>query len=114
MSIDRDIGKRLRQFRKKHIGSQVQAAGELESSQKHISNMENGKASVGIDIIRMLIKKYHLNANWMLTGTGNWVTNLKDNRKLIHDLSDINGDIQAMNVIIKYQEKRIKQLENQK
>lgn len=108
MAYDINISKRFRQFRIKHIGSQYDASDLLKVSQKHISEIETGKVGIGLEIVRTLVKILHMNANWFLTGVGNDVTNLPDQRKLIHDISDQNADIQTIFALLKDHERKIK------
>lgn len=108
MAYDINLSKRFRQFRKKHIGSQYDASDLLKVSQKHISEIETGKVGIGLEIVRTLVKKLNLNANWFLTGVGNDVTNLEDKRKLIHDISDQMADIETIFTLIRDQDRKIR------
>ena len=101
MAYDKDLAKRFLIFRKKYIGSQVEAAELLGVSQKHISAMETGKSSIGLDIVRTLMKKKQMNPTWFLSGVGTHRIDIKSESKLIHDVSELKADMELMMATIK-------------
>ena len=61
-----EIGKRIKKARKSKGISQVEFADKLDISVSHLSNIENGKINVGLDIF--LAKNKSLSGNQKLVG----------------------------------------------
>ena len=70
---------RLKQLRH-HLGlTQAQFAKDLGVQQRTISNWETGRNEPNIDILALIIAKWAVNINWLITGLGDMFTNgLKD------------------------------------
>ncbi|MXV16878.1 helix-turn-helix domain-containing protein [Hufsiella ginkgonis] len=101
MAINTDLIKRFRSFRKKYVGTQKDASELLNVSMKHVSNIETGDVSISLDILSVLVKKKQLNPTWFFDGTGSPVRNVKEDRKLIHDVSELRSDIDLIIATIK-------------
>ena len=95
---DMDIAKRFTLFRQKYIAkSQAQAARDIPCNQAKLSLIEAGKKSVDYRIVESLIKKYHLNLEWLTTGKG--TETLKHDapkNELVINIKDLQGEIQLL------------------
>lgn len=60
------VGNRIKQARKSRGISQVELAGKLDISVSHLSNIENGKSTVGLDIFIDIIDALNISADWLL------------------------------------------------
>lgn len=64
------IGKRLAEIRVEHGFSQASFARQVGCSTKTILNYENDKRDLPIRLLKTLITKYSVTADWILFGTG--------------------------------------------
>ena len=67
MSIKlQQIGVRIRKARKERKLSQFQLAEMAQVSPSHISDIENGKTNVGIDVFMRITEALQVSADWLL------------------------------------------------
>lgn len=64
-----EVGSRIKKARKSKGISQVELADKLGISVSHISNIENGKKNVGLDIFIDITDALDISADWLLNGT---------------------------------------------
>ena len=92
-----DIGSRLRQFRIAFVHQkQTTAAEVLQEKQGVLSKMENARVEVGVKLIMALVKNYHLNVNWLVTGEGEMRIKALNKPLSAQDLNTIKGDIASV------------------
>ena len=94
-----DIGKRIRQARKKKGLTQRELADLVHVSPSHMSDLELGKKRIGIDILINVTEVLQVSADWVLRTN---VPALKtiDENELSEILSDCNtAEIQAIKMI---------------
>lgn len=61
-----EIGKRIKKARKSKGINQVEFADKLNISVSHLSNIENGKINVGLDIFMTITDALDVSADWLL------------------------------------------------
>ena len=61
-----EIGKRIKKARKSKGINQVECADKLNISVSHLSNIENGKINVGLDIFMAITDALDVSADWLL------------------------------------------------
>ena len=64
-----EVGTRIKKARKSQGVSQVELADKLGISVSHMSNIENGKINVGLDIFIDISAALNISADWLLNGT---------------------------------------------
>ena len=64
-----EVGTRIKKARKSQGVSQVELADKLGISVSHMSNIENGKINVGLDIFIDITEALNISADWLLNGT---------------------------------------------
>ena len=64
-----EVGSRIKKARKSKGISQVTLADKLGISVSHMSNIENGKINVGLDIFIDITDALDISADWLLNGT---------------------------------------------
>lgn len=64
------ISQRIKEIRKLKIMSQVQFSKQLQVSQAAVSQYENGFRSPDNTFLSKISDKFHVNLNWLLTGSG--------------------------------------------
>ena len=62
----KEIGNRIREARKKKHLSQSQLSEMLDISPSHMSDIENGKTNIGLDIFMHLTETLQVSADWLL------------------------------------------------
>ena len=62
----KEIGDRIREARKKKRLSQSQLSELLDISPSHMSDIENGKTNIGLDIFMHLTEILQVSADWLL------------------------------------------------
>lgn len=68
---NKEVGERLKTFRKKYISTSGHIAGpELGVTQSALSKMESGTLQINTDVIVNLVEKYHANVNWLFWSKG--------------------------------------------
>ena len=60
------VGNRIKKARKSKGISQAEFADKLEISVSHLSNIENGKINVGLDIFMDITEALGISADWLL------------------------------------------------
>ena len=60
------VGNRIKKARKSKGISQVELAEKLDISVPHLSNIENGKINVGLDIFMDITDVLGISADWLL------------------------------------------------
>lgn len=61
-----EIGKRIREARKKKKLSQSELSELLNISPSHMSDIENGKTNIGLDIFMHITQILEVSADWLL------------------------------------------------
>jgi len=61
-----EIGKRIREVRKQRKLSQSDLSEMLNISPSHMSDIENGKTNIGLDIFMHLTEILQVSADWLL------------------------------------------------
>mgnify|MGYP004517612555 CR=1 FL=1 len=64
------IANQLKIFRKNNNISADEMAKAINAKPSTIYNYENGYSKPNVDVLNILIEKYNLNINWLLTGKG--------------------------------------------
>lgn len=62
----KEVGNRIRQARKEKGLSQADLAEKLSISNSHISDIENGKTKLGLDIFMGITEALQVSADWLL------------------------------------------------
>ena len=65
---NQSIGKRVAQLRKKQNFTQAQLADLINSTPKHISEIERGVTGISIDMQVQLCKKLHCSLDYLIMG----------------------------------------------
>jgi HTH-type transcriptional regulator / antitoxin PezA len=60
MDINKKVGERIREFRKKYNLSMIQLADELEISQPRLSRIENGDQEIPISLIKKFCERFDI------------------------------------------------------
>lgn len=60
------VGNRIREARKKKKLSQAELSELLNISPSHMSDIENGKTNIGLDIFMRLTEVLQVSADWLL------------------------------------------------
>jgi transcriptional regulator with XRE-family HTH domain len=71
--LRKEIGQRFKEFRQAIKKSQDELANELKVCQGTIANIEKGRFYPKFKFQHYLYVHYHLNLNWLLTGSGEMV-----------------------------------------
>ena len=82
-----DIGDRIREKRKEHKLSQRELAEMVHISPSHLSDIENGKKKIGIDILMRITEALQVSSDWLLRTNVPTVGVIEE-----RELSDILGD----------------------
>ena len=69
----KEIGLRIAQARKKKSMSQADLAEKAQVSISHISDIENGKKQIGIEIFIRITEALNVSADWLLRASNNEV-----------------------------------------
>lgn len=62
----KEIGKRIRHARKIMGWSQAELSERLQISPSHMSDIENGKKNIGLDIFMHITEELQVSADWLL------------------------------------------------
>lgn len=62
----KEVGSRVQQARKKLKLSQAELAEMVQISTSHLSDIENGKTNIGLDIFISLTEALQVSADWLL------------------------------------------------
>ncbi len=113
----KEVGKRIREARQKKRYSQSELAGIVSISNSHMSDIENGKTVLGVDIFMRITEALTVSADWLLRTDVPSVNAIQSNE--ISDLlSDCNSsEVQALIRILKESKAAIREvvdLNNQK
>ena len=84
------IGDRIRAKRKEHKLSQRELAEIVHVSPSHISDIENGKKTIGVDILMRITESLQVSSDWLLRTNIPSVGAIEEK-----ELSDILGDCDA-------------------
>ena len=84
------IGDRIRAKRKEHKLSQRELAEIVHVSPSHISDIENGKKTIGVDILMRITEALQVSSDWLLRTNIPSVGVIEEK-----ELSDILGDCDA-------------------
>jgi len=87
----KDIGYRIREARKQQRLSQADLAEKAQVSITHISDIENGKTNIGIDIFMRLTEALQVSADWLLRTDIPQVSAIQS-REISDILSDCTAD----------------------
>lgn len=68
--VNSTIASRFKQIRLKLNMRQGDFASEIQSSQGHVSDIENGRKNVSDKTVEILTLKFHVNEQWLRTGEG--------------------------------------------
>ena len=75
----KEIGLRIAQARKKKSMSQADLAEKAQVSISHISDIENGKKQIGIEIFIRITEALNVSADWLLRASNNEVNQIQRN-----------------------------------
>jgi transcriptional regulator with XRE-family HTH domain len=81
------IGDRIREKRKEHKLSQRELAEMVHVSPSHLSDIENGKKTIGIEILMRITEALQVSSDWLLRTNIPSVGAIEEK-----ELSDILGD----------------------
>ena len=62
----KEVGKRIRHARKIMGLSQAELSERLQISPSHMSDIENGKKNIGLDIFMRITEELQVSADWLL------------------------------------------------
>lgn len=94
---DLGIAQRFKTFRKKYISNNgYEAAKLLDMSQSTISRMEHGEYRINADTLKLLIKKFNLNRDWLIDNTGQPLMSDKESKSTIVDINDLKDKTDAL------------------
>ena len=62
----KEIGLRIAQARKKKSMSQADLAEKAQVSISHISDIENGKTNLSLDIFTRIVEVFQISADWLI------------------------------------------------
>ncbi|RNL53767.1 helix-turn-helix domain-containing protein [Pedobacter jejuensis] len=110
MTLEDQLKNRFIAFRKKHIGSQYDAAEVCECSQKNISEIESGKTSISLNTAYMLYKKKKMSTEWFFDGKGSDLRTSEPKESLLTNISELKGEIEVMKKYIETMQKSMKKL----
>ncbi len=65
------IGKRLKEFREIIDYKQVKFAEQLDITQQTLSQLENGRVQISLNILTQLTERFDISYDWILFGKGN-------------------------------------------
>lgn len=74
-----DFGTKLKKIRKDNNLSQEEMADVLFTTQGNYSQYESNNRIPSIDLLKRLIEKFSLDANWLLSSTSEQTINFNDN-----------------------------------
>ncbi len=75
----KEIGLRIAQARKKKSMSQADLSEKAQVSISHISDIENGKKQIGIEIFIRITEALNVSADWLLRASNNEVKQIQRN-----------------------------------
>ncbi len=84
-----DMCLRIKEVRKVLGVNRKKFAESLSVSQSHLSNVENGKRAVTIDLLKMLYLLYGVSANYVLFGRGDMFVDKEEKPKDIYAMTDV-------------------------
>ena len=95
----KEIGALIRQARKDKNLSQSELADIIQISISHMSDIENGKKKIGIDIFMKITEALDVSADWLLRTN---ITNVKSiqNQEIMGILDDCSS--QETEIILKF------------
>ena len=70
----------MKDFREKLEFTQKNFAGKLEISTRMYIKYEKGDTPINLKVLTNLIKKFNINANWLITGEGKTFIGEEDKR----------------------------------
>lgn len=83
----KQTGERIRQARQDKNISQMQLAEMVQISTSHLSDIENGKTNIGLDIFMRITEALKVSADWLLQ------TDIPDVNKMhVNEFSEILSD----------------------
>lgn len=83
----KDLGTRIRQARKQKKLSQAELADIIQISPSHMSDIENGKKTLKIDLFMKITEALQVSADWLLR------TNIPEVNSIYeHEISDLLKD----------------------
>ena len=62
----KNIGRRIREARKKKNLSQARLSEMIDISTSHLSDLENGKTNISLDIFMRITESLQVSADWLL------------------------------------------------
>jgi transcriptional regulator with XRE-family HTH domain len=71
--LRKEIGLRFKEFRQAIKKARNELADELRVCKSTIKSIETGQSFPGITIQNYLNRQYHLNLNWLLSGSGEMI-----------------------------------------
>lgn len=87
----KDVGARIREARMTQKLSQADLAERLQISTSHMSDIENVKKNIGLDIFMRLTEALQVSADWLLRTDIPSVSNIQ-NSEVVEILSDCSAD----------------------
>jgi transcriptional regulator with XRE-family HTH domain len=107
------IRERLISFRLKHVEkSQRKAATLIEIPQTTLSRYESGERGLNLEILHAYVSKFHLNANWAVTGEGESRRINEPKSTLMTNIDDLSLEMGSLKKYIKVMEARQNKLFN--
>lgn len=91
-----DVGRKIREIRKRHKDTLTLLAGKLNIDKAHLSRMETGKSPINIEMVKKIAVIYDVPASYFFEEELN-----KDEQDLMNDL-DLTDDelIEKYNLVI--------------
>lgn len=103
----KEIGQRIRYARKHMNLSQAELSERIQISPSHMSDIENGKKNIGLDIFMRITEELQVSADWLLR-TDIPSVNAIQNQEISEILSDCTtGEVQTLLKLLKEIKKAI-------
>lgn len=88
------MNERIKLLRKEYLHMTLEQFGQrLGVSKMAISNIENGNRNITDQMFKAICREFHVNEDWLRTGTGNWEVVTPDSTmeqlRQEYDLSDL-------------------------
>ncbi len=81
-----NIAKRFKNIRLILKKSQDELASECEMTKQAISNIENSKSMPSLNVLNILLTKYNVNLNYLISGSGELFNSEEKNQKNLKNM----------------------------
>ena len=99
-STNENIGKRITKLRKQQNLTQIQLAEKINTSNKHISEIERGVTGISIDMQVLLSQQFHCSIDYLIKGTSYESVDILLPQKILEILNSKNE--KEINLLVDY------------